>query len=195
FSHTGAGGSNAGQRINAAGYSWSAAGENISASGTTDSNINLTALITSQHASLFRSAGHRRNILSSNYRELGIGQKKGVHIYPPNPGEYLSSMITQKFARSGSSYFVTGVIYNDGNSNNFYDVGEGLGGITINVGGNSTNTNNSGAYSIARSNGTYTVTVAGSAIPEPVSEEIIVSGSNIKFDVIVSGGSVSINTW
>src|SRR5690606_38071263 len=102
FDHIGEGNSTPTQRMTAAGYSLSGSwttGENISASGTSGTSINLSTLIPNQHRSLFESSGHRVNILNANYREVGIGQKKGVFLFPPNPGEYLSSMITQNFAR------------------------------------------------------------------------------------------------
>ncbi len=55
---------NVGDRMTAAGYTWNAAGENIGA-GYTDP----TAVMTGWMA----SAGHRANILSVLYRELGVG--------------------------------------------------------------------------------------------------------------------------
>ncbi|MDO3388305.1 hypothetical protein QWI17_20835 [Gilvimarinus sp. SDUM040013] len=105
-------------------------------------------------------------------------------------------MVTQKFARSGSNYFVTGVIYNDSNGNNFYDVGEGLNGVTVDVDGTNTSTLNTGAYSIARGNGTYTVTVSGASIPGgSVSDTVTINSANRKFDVIVNGAAATVNTW
>src|SRR5690606_27413362 len=80
FSHTGVNNSEPHQRMESAGYqfvgNW-ASGENIAWGGTTGSRIDLTAYAISQHEGLFKSPGHRVNILSENYREIGVGQKEG----------------------------------------------------------------------------------------------------------------------
>lgn len=200
FSHTGEGGSSASMRMSSAGYTFSGswtAGENIAVSGTSGSSINITSQIYSQHEGLFESSGHRVNILRATYRELGIGQRVGTFYFSaPYNRWFLSSMVTQNFARSGSNYFVTGVVYNDSNGNNFYDVGEGLSGVSVNVGGASTSTQTAGNYAVARGDGTYTITVTGGSIPGgSITDTVTVSGANRKFDVIVDGGSYTINSW
>lgn len=57
-------GTNSGQRATAAGYIWNFVGENIAAGNSTAS---------ATMAQWMNSSGHRNNILSSNYRELGAG--------------------------------------------------------------------------------------------------------------------------
>lgn len=194
FSHTGEGGSSPTQRMVAAGYSltggWTT-GENISVRGTLASSINLNAQIPIQHRSLFESPGHRVNILNANFRDIGVGQIKGIFTFSDGI-DYLSSMITQNFAFSES---VSGVIYNDTNGNNFYDVGEGISGVSVRVGDASATTNSAGAYVVARGDGNYTVKIEDSDIPGTVNETLVVSGANKKFDVIVHGDSYTINTW
>jgi putative transposon-encoded protein len=64
FSHTGLDGSTPGSRITAAGYHWTAYGENIAAGQPTPSAV-MTAWM--------NSSGHRANILNSRFREIGIG--------------------------------------------------------------------------------------------------------------------------
>ena len=64
MTHTGAGGTNAGQRIAAAGYSWSAWGENV-AYGYPDAASVMNAWM--------NSSGHRANILNGNFTEIGVG--------------------------------------------------------------------------------------------------------------------------
>src|SRR5262245_50359594 len=74
FSHTGAGGSDPGARMAAAGYVFSgnwAWGENIAWQGTTGT-LNLVAAINSEHAALFQSTGHRANILNDTFQEVGV---------------------------------------------------------------------------------------------------------------------------
>ncbi len=193
FSHTGANNSTPQQRMVASGYefigNW-ASGENIAWGGTTASSINLTSYAVSQHEGLFKSPGHRVNILSESYRELGVGQRQGY--FMQNNTNYLSSMLTQNFARSGSNYFLTGVIYNDSNNNEFYDVGEGLNGITITINGRSYPVFNSGAYSIPLANGNYELSITGDALGAPVYYSVQISNQNRKLDAIKFGNDIRV---
>lgn len=66
FSHTGLNGSNAGQRITAAGYSWKGWGENI-AKGYNSEQAVVTGWLNSE--------GHCKNIMSPNFREMGVGRQ------------------------------------------------------------------------------------------------------------------------
>lgn len=63
FSHTGSDGSSAGQRISAAGYSWSRWGENI-AYGYTSSAAVVEGWM--------KSEGHCRNIMNAAFTEMGL---------------------------------------------------------------------------------------------------------------------------
>lgn len=194
FSHTGVNNSTPHERMLAAGYqftgSW-ASGENIAWMGTGGSIINLTSYAVSQHEGLFKSPGHRVNILNDSYRELGVGQQQGY--FMTDKDNYLSSMLTQNFAKSGSSYFLTGVIYEDKNSNEFYDVGEGLSGITITTNGKSYAAYNAGAYAIPLTNGNYELSISGDALGAPVYYSVQVSGKNRKLDVIKTGNNLRVN--
>jgi hypothetical protein len=196
FSHAGAGNSSPTERMAAAGYvfsgSWTS-GENIAWGGTTASTINLTNYAFSHHEGLFKSAGHRVNILGANFRELGIGQIQGRFL--SNGTNYLSSMLTENFARSGSSYYLTGVVYNDANNNDFYDVGEGLSGVTISFNGKSYPAYATGAYSIPVSNGTYNLTVTGDSLGAAVYHTVQINNANTKLDVIKSGNTLDVVTW
>jgi uncharacterized protein YkwD len=67
FSHTGSNGSDLAGRLAAAGYSFSTAGENIYAGGgSNDSPYSAVS-------SWMGSEGHRANILSSAFTEIGVG--------------------------------------------------------------------------------------------------------------------------
>jgi serralysin len=175
FSHTGAGGSNAGARMKDAGYAFSGSwswGENIGWRGTTGT-IDPTAAIVEQHKSLFLSAGHRANILKDTYMEVGIGQELGKF------GAYNASMVTQDFARSGSSVFVTGVVYADTvTKDDFYSVGEGKGGVTVSASGRSDISSPAGGYELALSPGKQTVSMGG------VKTELTVGTQNVKLDLV-----------
>jgi uncharacterized membrane protein len=192
FSHTGVNGSSVTDRIRSSGYaltgSW-ATGENIALAGASGNTINLTQYAYQQHEGLFKSAGHRSNILSSNFREAGVGQLQGYYAYQ-NGGSFLSSMLTEVFARTGNSRFLTGVIYEDKNGNNFYDVGEGLSNTSIQINNSFHEVFSSGAYSIPLSDGTYTMTVHG--VGEQQTHSFTINGNNLKRDVIKSGSAVNI---
>lgn len=193
FSHTGNNNSTPTDRMRAAGYvfsgSWTS-GENIAWGGTTASSINLTSYAVNHHEGLFKSPGHRVNILGSDFRELGVGQIQGRFL--SNNTNYLSSMLTQNFARSGASYYLTGVVYNDANSNSFYDVGEGLSGVTISFNGKSYPVYTTGAYSIPVSNGTYNLTITGDSLGTAVFHTVQINNANTKVDVVKTGNAVNI---
>jgi hypothetical protein len=193
FSHTGMNGSTPTMRMSAAGYlftgSWMS-GENIAWGGTTGSSINLTNYALQHHEGLFKSPGHRVNILEANFRELGLGQKQGNFI--SNGTNYLSSMLTQNFARSGSSYYLTGVVYKDLNSNEFYDVGEGLSGINISFNGATYPVYATGAYSIPVSNGTYNLMITGDALGAAAFSTVQINNANVKMDVLLTGNIIKV---
>lgn len=96
FSHTGAGGSSAGDRMEEAGFdfagNWSW-GENIAwqsergAPGLLDDVADL-------HQGLMNSPGHRANILSAGFDHIGIGIETGSY------RGYDAVMVTQNFART-----------------------------------------------------------------------------------------------
>ena len=63
FSHTGSNGSSASQRVTAAGYTWSAVGENIAAGyGSVSAVVD----------GWMRSDGHCANLMSASYRHMGL---------------------------------------------------------------------------------------------------------------------------
>ncbi|MCC7427594.1 MAG: hypothetical protein IT557_11860, partial [Alphaproteobacteria bacterium] len=187
FSHTGNGGSSAKQRMEAAGYaftgSW-AAGENISWRGVSGT-INLDTSIAPQHRNLFLSAGHRANMLSTSYREIGIGQEQGFFTHSDG-NTYSSSMITQNFARSGTSLFLTGVAYTDSNGDKFYSIGEGVAGIGFAIGASAVASESAGGYNLGTTaTGLTSVVITDGAASSTV--QVDFSIGNVKLDLV--GGS------
>lgn len=186
FSHTGAGGSSAGERMRAAGYDFTGSwtwGENISWRGTTGTP-NVTAYVGTQHEGLFKSSGHRRNILNDAFKEIGIGVRTGGF------QAYNAVMATQNFAKSGSSTFLTGVAFDDGvTDDDFYTVGEGLGDIQVKATRQSDNavfntqTYDSGGYQIALAPGTYDVAFSGGGLSQVVNKTVTVDTKNVKLDL------------
>ncbi|NIA71192.1 hypothetical protein HBA54_21565 [Pelagibius litoralis] len=200
FSHTGAGGSDPGDRMRAAGYdfqgdwSW---GENIAWEGTTG-NLSGEASTLGTHEGLFESSGHRTNLLGEGFREVGLGILEGEFT---SGSTYNALMATQNYARSGDDNFLTGVAYQDGDGDGFYSPGEGKGGVQLSIqkaggGADSATTTTSGGYKAALDSGSYDVTFSGGSLAAPVTVTLDVVDENVKLDLVgndrlaVSGDAV-----
>lgn len=185
FSHTGAGGSSAVQRMAAAGYSFTgswAAGENIGIRygyGVTLSPGTALSL----HEQLFMSPGHRANMLDPGWREAGIGIVQG---------EYKGSSamdVTEDFVRSGTRNFALGVAFDDRDGDHFYDPGEGLGGVTVTIAPTTggapivLTTWSAGGWQTPLAAGTYTVSFSGGGLPETVTRSLVMGSQNVKLDL------------
>jgi hypothetical protein len=136
--------------------------------------------------------GHRLNDHSANFREIGIGVVNGTH------GPVGPQLVTQDFAtRGGLGAFITGVVYTDRNGNGFYDVGEGLAGVRIDVPGSNffAITGQSGGYSVpVPGDGVYMATFSGGSLPISNQAVTIRGGQNAKLDYVAAptgGGSNS----
>jgi serralysin len=195
FSHTGASGTDPQTRMTNAGYvfsgSWSN-GENI-AYHSSSVVIQTTPNVLNNHNDLFvdnnyPGRGHRTNLMSNSFREMGPGVATGVF------NSMNAVMVTEDFASTGTSVYLTGVSYYDGLApNNFYSVGEGLPGVTVTAkrvsdnATSSTTTWSSGGYSLALSPGTYTVTATGGSLSDPITYSNVVVGSeNVKRDFVMN---------
>ncbi|MFI6038543.1 CAP domain-containing protein [Streptomyces sp. NPDC051315] len=64
MSHTGSDGSNPGERITRAGYTWSSYGENVAYGYSTPEQV---------MAGWMASPGHKRNILNCGFKNIGVG--------------------------------------------------------------------------------------------------------------------------
>jgi Ca2+-binding RTX toxin-like protein len=104
-------------------------------------------------------------------------------------------MTTEDFARSGTSNYLSGVVYEDADSNRFYSVGEGQGGIsaTLRSGATvlaSTSTWNSGGYTLPTSaSGALQISFTGGSISGEADATVIVASQNVKVD-LVSGDKI-----
>ena len=125
--------------------------------------------------------GHRRGLLATGVNEIGVG----AFIAPNN-----HLFVTEDFANAGNGNFVTGTLINDTNANGTYDIGEGLGGVTITAtraSDNQTFTTTSwasGGYSLLLAPGTYSVAATGGAIGTPVAQMVTISNQNVEADFI-----------
>ncbi len=183
FSHTGEGGSSAGARMAAAGYNFTGSwtwGENISWRGTSGT-INLESAITSHYEGLFLSEGHRKNTLKDAFREIGIAQVEGD--FTNSQRTWSASMLTTKFAKSGSEVFLTGVVYDDDDNDDFYSMGEGTSGLTFSVGNYSDTSASAGGYAVEVYDfGDVMVTVSGGGVNATF--VVDTSTGNVKLDIV-----------
>jgi len=187
-SHTGAGGSSAGERMTQAGYvfgggwSWS---ENLSFWGSTG-GVDAQAVIPVQFANLFASAGHRANMFAAASREIGVGQEIGLY------KGYHSSFVTQNFAYSGESRFLTGVAIRDADGDQFYDAGEGRGGVGFAIqGGVQVASAAAGGYALTHQGaGSVTVTVTAGGQQTRIAANF--GTENIKLDVLVDAAGKAV---
>lgn len=198
FSHTGVNGSQPWDRAGDAGYTWSRVGENIAWEGTTGT-LDFNASVINNADGLFESAGHRTNILNDSYREIGISNLSGDF------NGYNAAITTQLFGSDQSNNaFLTGVVYSDAvTDDDFYSIGEGLGGITIKIEGNgktfSTTTLATGGYQLRLAPGDYSVIFEGDfdgngTTDQSTAQTVTVSDQNVKVDFATDTWQPSDNT-
>jgi hypothetical protein len=180
--HDGPNGESPGDRLTAAGYVWNTYGENVYAAAED---------MVHAHAGFFvdwgpgpggmqTGRGHRVSIMNPAFREVGVGVVAGV------TNDLGPIFITQDFAsRPGLTPFITGVVYYDLNTNGVYDLGEGLGGVTITAAGvaGSAVSAGSGGYSlpVPGSDG-YQVTFAVPGLAPQTRPATVAGNANVKLD-------------
>ena len=132
---------------------------------------------------LYSACGHRINLFSS-YEEVGIGWLA------------TSRYLTQDFGSQNLGPFLVGVVYNDLNDNDFYDIGEGISGVTITPSTGTyyavSSTSGGYAFPIATS-GTITITASGSGLGS-ISKTVSLTDANIKLDFTLQDHSTSMTT-
>lgn len=198
ISHMGANGSTPYQRAVAEGYKPGWIAENIAWRGSTGS-LNLESYIDIQHKDLFLSSGHRTNMLSATYREVGLAQESGTVRY--GGVDYRSSMVTELFGASGTTKFITGVAYSDADRNGFYSMGEGVGGVSLAAAGKSALTASAGGYalSVEAANAVHALGVSGKVGATGFSLKIDMTAGNVKLDIVngshvMSSGTITLVT-
>ncbi|MGI3212220.1 CAP domain-containing protein [Roseovarius tibetensis] len=175
------------QRIEAAGYdligAWGV-GENLAWSGTTGT-LDLDARIVPHYEGLFKSTSHRQNILNDGFRETGIAQVEGVFQAEAADGnlrDFNASMLTHKFATSGSDIFLTGVAYDDLDGDDFYSRGEAKAGVAISSAGETATTATAGGYALALDGNTTQTVVTWDGGTH--SATVDMDGRNAKVDIV-----------
>lgn len=174
------------QRMNGSGYGGIAYAENIFAyskspwHGHAGLNVDWGSGGT---GGMQAGRGHRTNIHNSALKEIGVGMTYGIN------GNIGPQLVTQDFGTRSNTSFATGVAYYDLNGNNFYDAGEGISGLNVNVSGASyycqTATGGGWAVPVPTSAATRTVTFSGSSINQ--SESLAIEANkNAKLDLKLS---------
>lgn len=180
FSHTNPDGLGPGQRITNAGFPWTSWGESL-AGGLTTTDAALSALIIDAGVP---DLGHRRHLLAidgffRNQSQIGIG------IVQNGSGPLRHYYTIDTATSADTRPFLLGVVFNDTNRNGRYDVGEGLGNVTVNIAGAGTTTTwGSGGYSFQLNPGTYTVTASGGSLSAPVVRTVTVGSANARLNFV-----------
>jgi uncharacterized protein YkwD len=210
------GGTTPEQRINAAGYSMNLAteyngpttsggffpgpenvAENESIGSGPFTGARLITTILQQHNDLFTDTtvpgrGHRMSMMLTYWREIGIGVSAGTDNGQGNTWDSLYTV--QNFGKiANSTPFITGVVYHDTNGNGFYDPGEGIGGVRIDVAGSNffAVSSSSGGYSVpVPGNGSFNVTFSGGGQPTTQRTVTVANSLNAKSDYVTAGAGV-----
>ena len=194
FGHDDTSGADPSQRMTNEGYSWVSWGESIAAGFATPADA-LDALITDGGVP---SMDHRQQLLAltplfQNQSQIGIG------IVLNGTGPYQDYYTIDTAAPANPLPFLTGMVYNDANSNGQYDVGEGMAGVTIRVlGVGSTGTFASGGYEMQLNPGTYTVVASGGGLPAAQIYQVSIGGQNSELDIVsgkTSGYQNTLVNW
>lgn len=160
--HDQPGGQTFAQRLSAAGYTHSSAGENIYAYADDaeygHAGFEIDWSYPGDPNATFgmqNPRGHRNNIHSGSYREIGIGVVNGINTVA---GQTVGpQIVTQDFGnRSAAPYYGTGVAYYDLDGDDSYDAGEGISGLTVDVSGAS-------FYCLSADGGGWTVPIPSTA--------------------------------
>lgn len=195
--HVGSDGSTAGDRIGLVGYNWGAYSENVY--GQADSVVHGHAGFQIDWGfgpgGIQSPPGHRIQIHNGDYREFGVGVINGskTNAFPDsNESKYrdvgpqiVSQLVAREFI---DSPFITGVAFYDFNGNDFYDLGEGLGGLTVVVPGSRFHavTIPSGGYAIpVDGDGNYSIGMEGSGLPPLASSVTVSERTNVKVDYVL----------
>jgi serralysin len=179
-------------RVEAGGFTFEGggfAGESIFSSGQSVQHAHAAFAIDwgSGPGGIQNPAGHRDLIMDSQMREVGIGIVSAT--VTPHVGP---KVFTQHFAVDyDDDPFLTGVIYRENDSNNFYSLGEGLGNITVvatdvaNGQKFTTTTYGSGGYNLELREGrSYNIVASGPGLGQFSASGLFLGSENVKYDFV-----------
>jgi uncharacterized protein YkwD len=182
FSHISHDGLNPAQRVTAAGFVYSSMGESIAGGSLyLQPSDALAGLIVDTGTP---DLGHRVQLLALDAIHLSQNEV-GIGIVQNGSGPLVNYYTIDSAAPITPTAFITGVVMHDDNGNGKYDIGEGMGGVTVTVAGvGSTTTFSTGGYSIAVSPGTYTVTASGGGLSAPITRQVVVGSQNVRLNFL-----------
>jgi len=183
FAHNSQNGKSPFQRMTEAGYQWTSAAENIAYGSGGYSAAALEDLLMVDAG--ISGRGHRVNLLSLNQgtREVGVG------FFAGSTGR---NYITQDFGASATGPFAVGVVYDDLDGDGFYDIGEGISGVTVtpSAGDFFAVTGVSGGYAFpVGATGAISLTFSGGTLSGTVTKQVTLAGLNVKVDAKKSEAS------
>lgn len=195
-SHQVPGEADLGARATAAGYSYNLLGENVYAYAESVIHAHAAFMVDwgNGPGGIQSPAGHRNNIMLADFTEVGID----ITTETSSSTEVGPLVVTQDFGKAGQLY-VTGVVYNDTDHNNFYSIGEGVAGLTVSWSQGSATSSASGGYSLPLTPGNGRIlTLTGGGLSGAVKVTTDIHGVNLKLDVVdgdtlLTSGSVSVD--
>lgn len=179
------GGPNLVARVEAAGYTgWAALGENIYAYSSSPAFAHAGFVVDwgPGVGGMQTPAGHRNSLANADFTEIGIDITNEA-----NPATSVGpQVVTQNLGtRFASAPQFVGVVFDDADGDNFYDAGEGKGGISVKavgvVGTFTTTTWGSGGWQMEVPAGSYTVTFSGGGMGS-FTTKAVMGASNVALD-------------
>jgi hypothetical protein len=149
----------------------------------------LTLLIVDEGAS---TLGHRAHLLATNdlnslFTEAGAGY--GIN----GLADCHNYWAFHTGVTDPSGQFLTGVVFDDGDGDDLFDPGEGLAGVTVNVGAEQTTTNDAGGWSLAVVDGAHAVSCGGGGFAGTGSASVSVAGANRQVDCVSGFGGLYVD--
>ena len=185
FAHTNLDGQSPSDRAIEAGHGSRFTGENLGWIGSSFTGFDQQSRAEAHHENLWESDGHQVNLLRDFWTEIGVGYDYGDY-----RGLNGSTFVTEMFGDRGNTY-LTGVVIEDDDGDQFYDLGEGQGGVRVTAfrGDDvfTTATWDAGGYSLALPSGTFRVVFEGGDLDAPYETNVTIGNENVKLDVIDPG--------
>lgn len=180
------------QRVANAGYPWLMVAENIYAyaKSTFHGHVGFEVDWGEGPFGMQDPPYHRINNHNAALREVGIGIVMGSNTTEESGllNTVGPQVVTVDFAAPQSpSPLATGVAFVDLNGNQQYDVGEGLGGVTVEVSGSPyyAVTSESGGYSIPTEDGNHSLTFTANHLAPVLKPVTVTGGNNVKIDLVL----------
>ncbi|MBV7257755.1 DUF4114 domain-containing protein [Pacificimonas sp. WHA3] len=209
-----------GDRLRNAGYEFSAAAENVfaftedalqghagfiidwgydevrgaSSVSDYDASGNLLPNFASIGDGIQDPPGHRDNLINDRYTEIGIAA-----LAETNPNTSVGPFVVTQNLGSRFDYQAQflGVVVNDLDRDNFYDIGEGLGGVTVTLTNVSTEeiftttSFASGGWQLAAPSGSYSIAFSGGGLTQVIVRQAFIDDENVKVDAYQSAGTAT----